>query len=339
MSLTAGGLFEGIGGLTLALEQFGIQTVWCSEIDPHASSVLERHWPDVPNFGDITKIDWESVPPVDVLHGGFPCQDISLVGKGAGIAEGTRSGLWTEYVRAIRTLRPRLVFVENVAALLVRGFDRVITDLAELGYDAQWTCLRASDVGAPHRRNRLWIVASDADRERREGRAWKGGAATGRRQSANSDSDISSDANSSALREQSIAIAGSESTPRLGLDPQIVANTNSDGRKRQSKHHGQSIEALPQEQLRDDTDRLVHLAWGEYEPAIRRWEGITRPAPDPQNNGHLNSTFVEWMMGYPEGWTQGFRKSARLRMLGNAVVPQCASAAFARLIQPIEVAA
>ena len=161
--LTVGSLFSGIGGFDLGLERAGMRVIWQSEIDPYASAVLRKHWPDVPNLGDIREI--RNPPTVDVLCGGFPCQDISTAGKGAGI-DGERSGLWREYVRIIGEIRPRFVFVENVAALLGRGLGRVLGDLAALGYDAEWHCIPASAVGAHHERDRLWIVAhSDPVRE------------------------------------------------------------------------------------------------------------------------------------------------------------------------------
>jgi DNA (cytosine-5)-methyltransferase 1 len=153
-----GSLFAGIGGFDLAARWMGWETAWFSEIDPYASAVLAQHWPGVPNHGDITKIDFRAVEPVDLLCGGFPCQDISNAGKRAGI-DGERSGLWGEYARAIGELRPRYVVVENVAALLGRGLERVLGDLAALGYDAEWEVLSAADVGAPHERERLWLVA------------------------------------------------------------------------------------------------------------------------------------------------------------------------------------
>lgn len=157
-ALTVGSLFSGIGGIDLGLERAGMRVVWQSEIDPYASRVLAKHWPGVPNHGDITQIDFTAVEPVDVLAGGFPCQDISKAGKGAGL-DGERSGLWREYARAISEIRPRYVFVENVAALLARGLGGVLGDLAALGYDAEWDCIPASAVGAPHQRDRLWVVA------------------------------------------------------------------------------------------------------------------------------------------------------------------------------------
>lgn len=154
-------LFSGIGGLDLGLERAGMEIIAHSEVDPYACKVLAKHWPGVPNLGDITAVvDW---PEADVIAGGFPCQDISLAGKGAGINEGTRSGLWFEYARCVRDVRPRYVIVENVAALLGRGLDRVLGDLAALGYDAWWDCVPAAAVGAPHRRDRVFLVATRSD--------------------------------------------------------------------------------------------------------------------------------------------------------------------------------
>ena len=149
-------LFAGIGGFDLGLERTGgFKTVAFCEIDKHSCKVLERHWPHVPNLGDVTTAEF---PNADVIAAGFPCQDISLAGKGAGLA-GARSGLWREVVRAIRVVRPLYALLENVAALLGRGMGRVLGDLASLGYDAEWDCIPAFAVGALHYRDRAWIVA------------------------------------------------------------------------------------------------------------------------------------------------------------------------------------
>jgi DNA (cytosine-5)-methyltransferase 1 len=155
-------LFSGIGGFSLGLERAGFETVAFCEIDKKAQMVLRKHWPNVPIFDDVSKLSAEALHDrgisVDVICGGFPCQDISVAGKGAGI-EGERSGLWSEFARLIGELRPRYAIVENVSALLGRGLDRVLGDLAEIGYDAEWHCIPASAVGAPHRRDRIWILA------------------------------------------------------------------------------------------------------------------------------------------------------------------------------------
>jgi DNA (cytosine-5)-methyltransferase 1 len=168
--LTFGSLFAGIGGFDLGLERAGMRCEWQVEIDPYARAVLAKHWPDVRRHEDV-----RTFPPpegewgVDVICGGFPCQDISVAGKGAGLA-GARSGLWYEYARIIGELRPRYVIVENVAALLTRGADVVLGTLATLGYDAEWHVIPASAVGAPHRRDRLWIIAfRNADSQREAG--------------------------------------------------------------------------------------------------------------------------------------------------------------------------
>lgn len=158
--LTVGSLFAGIGGFDLGLERAGMHIKWQVEIDAYCQRVLAKHWPTVPRFGDIRTIDWRTVEPVDVLCGGFPCQDVSraAANQRRGI-EGARSGLWTEYVRAIRALRPRYILVENVPGLLDDGIGRVLGDLAESGYDAEWTMLSACIFGAPHTRERVFIVA------------------------------------------------------------------------------------------------------------------------------------------------------------------------------------
>jgi DNA (cytosine-5)-methyltransferase 1 len=159
MPMTFGSLFAGIGGFDLGLERAGMTCKWQVEIDNYASRVLAKHWPDVPRHDDVRTFptagrDWA----VDVICGGFPCQDISVAGKGAGLA-GARSGLWYEFARIIGELRPRYVIVENVAALLGRGMDVVLGTLSSLGYDAEWHIIPASAVGAPHRRERVWIIA------------------------------------------------------------------------------------------------------------------------------------------------------------------------------------
>jgi DNA (cytosine-5)-methyltransferase 1 len=151
-------LFSGIGGFSLGLERAGMRTVAFCEIDPYCRAVLRKHWPDVPIFEDVCKLTAADVSGIDVICGGFPCQDISVAGKGAGLA-GERSGLWREFARLIGEIRPRYAIVENVAALLGRGLDVVLGDLAALGFDAEWHCIPASAVGLSHERDRVWIVA------------------------------------------------------------------------------------------------------------------------------------------------------------------------------------
>jgi len=196
VTVRIGGLFEGYGGLTMATQAvLGGDLAWYSEIDKGALKVLRHHHPDVPNLGDITAVDWSQVEPVDVLTGGFPCQDVSVAGKRAGMRPDTRSGLWSQFAYAIDQLRPSLVIIENVRGLFsaeahsdlepcpwclgedaerpLRALGAVLGSLAELGFDAEWVGLPASNVGAPHGRFRVFIAAwpaADAPRQRWAGR-------------------------------------------------------------------------------------------------------------------------------------------------------------------------
>ena len=165
-------LFAGIGGFSLGLEKTGgFETVAFCEIEEYPRKVLAKHWPDVPCYRDVRELTAAKLAAdgiaVDVITGGFPCQDISLAGRGAGLA-GEKSGLWAEIARLASELRPSFIVLENVSALLGRGLDRVLADLAALGYDAEWECLGAHAVGAPHIRDRIWIVAYP-DSEQHEG--------------------------------------------------------------------------------------------------------------------------------------------------------------------------
>jgi DNA (cytosine-5)-methyltransferase 1 len=168
-------LFSGVGGFSLGLERAGgFRTVAFCEVAEFPRCVLAKHWPEVPIYDDVRTLTAARLRAdgisVDVICGGFPCQDLSLAGAGAGL-DGERSGLWREYARLIGELRPRYVIVENVAALLSRGLGRVLGDLATLGYDAEWHCIPASAVGAPHQRDRVWILAYPALRGRHDAEA------------------------------------------------------------------------------------------------------------------------------------------------------------------------
>lgn len=165
MKLKVLDLFSGIGGFSLGLDRAGgFKTVAFCEIDPFCRRVLAKHWPEVPCLEDVTTAEF---PAADVVVGGFPCQDVSRAGKRAGLA-GSRSGLYRELVRALRVVRPQHAIVENVAALLGDGLDTVLGDMAEIGFDAEWDCVPACALGAPHERDRVYIVAhaADADCER-----------------------------------------------------------------------------------------------------------------------------------------------------------------------------
>jgi DNA (cytosine-5)-methyltransferase 1 len=156
-------LFSGIGGFSLGLEATGaFETAAFCEIEQYPRAVLKRHWPEVPCYDDVRKLSAARLSAdgitIDAICGGFPCQDISLAGKGEGL-DGKRSGLWSEIARLVGEIGPRFLIVENVSALLGRGLDRVLRDLAALGYDAEWHCVPASYVGLRHLRDRIWIVA------------------------------------------------------------------------------------------------------------------------------------------------------------------------------------
>lgn len=196
--LRIGSLCSGYGGLDIAVQEvFGGTVAWHSQYEPpdkhgredknqYAARILAHHWPTIPNHGDLTAIDFRQVEPVDILTAGFPCQDVSLAGLRAGLADGTRSGLWLHVARAIEALRPQLVVIENVRGLLsakadsdmepctwcvgdagdeplLRALGAVLADLARLGFDAEWQVVRASDVGAPHQRERCFLLAWPAD--------------------------------------------------------------------------------------------------------------------------------------------------------------------------------
>ena len=165
-------LFSGIGGFSLGLERAGMQTVAFCESDPFARSVLRKHWPAVQIFEDVRALHAEDIAcPIDVVCGGFPCQGISTAGQHKGLTD-ERSGLWREFARLIGEIRPSYAIVENVGALTRNGLGRVLGDLAEIGFDADWDRVPASAIGAPHRRDRIWIVAYP---EGAGGRAHAGG--------------------------------------------------------------------------------------------------------------------------------------------------------------------
>ncbi len=157
-------LFSGIGGFTLGLERAGMETIAFCEIDIFCRQVLKKNWPDVPVYNDIRELTKDDIPgPVDIICGGFPCQDVSVSGKRQGLSSGTRSGLWSEQIRLVREVRPAAAIIENVPGLLTcnkgGAFARLLCDLAEIGFDAQWFCISAAAIGACHYRERLWLVA------------------------------------------------------------------------------------------------------------------------------------------------------------------------------------
>ena len=157
--LTFGSLFAGVGGFDLGFQLAGMRCLWQVEIDDYANRVLQKHWPSVPRWRDVRTFPQPGFERPDVICGGFPCTDISAASSTRAGLDGKYSGLWSEYLRIVRSLGPRFVVVENSSMLLVRGFDRLLIDLAASGYDAEWRVFSAYEFGAPHERERVYIVA------------------------------------------------------------------------------------------------------------------------------------------------------------------------------------
>lgn len=301
-------LCTGYGGLDMAVRNvFGGELAYWSDIEPGPIAVMQHHHPDVPNLGDLKEIDWASLGDIDIITAGYPCQPFSSAGLRKGVED--ERHLWPYIARGIGILRPSLVVLENVAAHLRRGFDAVAQDLAEIGYDATWTTLRASDVGACHRRERLWIIATTADTPH-ELRDWAGSAGEG--------------------RGHELTDGSREAAEAVTLLP-TPTSTNRGGNRANSR--GELL--LPGVATKTET-------WGEYAPAVARHEKVFgRPAPHPTVTGArggqvLSPYFVEWMMGLPEGHVTGvpgLSRNAQLKLLGNGVVPRQAEAAI-RLLLP-----
>lgn len=372
-----GSLFTGTGALDLAvMDVFGGETVWHSQYEPpdkkgkpdtnqYAAKILARHWPNVPNLGDITAIDWQAVlaehGPIDILTGGFPCTDVSSAGKRAGLTPDTRSGLWAHMARAVAQLEPELVVIENVEGLLsakaasdlepcpycvgdrhdqplLRALGAVLGDLAVLGLDAEWEVLPASAVGAPHRRKRVVVYAWPADADPPNlGHEW--GRRARRRRYGPADSGLLvADASRPGLEVRGVELDGPELPAAERSRREPAADTDSLGRgNRPRVIGGVGTAGRSAEAHADDSQQranvlnlrpgLPDINWGDYGPAIRRWEAVLgRPAPWPTDAlGRLSPVFTEWLMGLPDGWvtcTPGLTRSAMLRALGNGVVRQ-----------------
>jgi DNA (cytosine-5)-methyltransferase 1 len=344
--MKVGSLFTGYGGLDLAV---GGELAWYAEIEPAACQVLEAHHPGVPNLGDITQIDWSTVPPVDIITGGYPCQPFSSAGLRKG--KDDERHLWPFVRDAIRTLGPRYAILENVRGHLTLGFADVLADLAQIGWDAEWAVVAAADIGAPHLRERIFIVAYAANTTSRQERRLCA-ATHSLSESGKRDTELIANTQSAGTRFndsgpwQEFDRGSDGQTPNWGQSlsesgaggGDVTADTSGWGAKLRSR----SGISGRHESLRHST--TDGSQWQQYEPAIRRWEHILgRPAPDPTimgRNGRprLNPVFVEWMMGLPEGWVTGHGLSAHkcLKMLGNGVVPQQANYAISQLFQRIQ---
>jgi DNA (cytosine-5)-methyltransferase 1 len=292
-----GALCAGYGGLELGLSWAGVDVdlTWYAEIDKHAAQVMGHHHPDVPNLGDLTEIT--DPPRVDVVTAGFPCQPVSTAGKRKGVND--ERWLVEDVCRVAREAGADWLILENVAGLRsANGGDamaRVVSALAGNGFAAEWTSVRASDVGAPHNRLR-WFCLAHADDGRRK-------------------------QHHPSLR--GLSVVGED-----GAQP--TADADLPGRGEQRGTVAVQPSCPTAEHAGDHVSRF-----GPYADAVARWEPIVgRPAPDPTDDKRrLNPRFVEWMMGLPDGWVTdaGVTRSQALKILGNGVVPQQAAFALAIL--------
>lgn len=293
-------LFAGIGGFDLGLERAGWECVGQIEVDQFCRNVLQRHWPHVRRRGDIRLVDDELAREwwggVDAIVGGFPCQDVSVAGKGAGVERGARSGLWREFHRLIVALRPRWVIVENVPALRTRGADRVLGDLEASDYSATACVVGADDVGAPHRRKRVWIVGrlADAEGERRTPEGNDCG-----RHAGESGARVA-DANGDALRDESGRLCGTDGASAPVARASGVADSNGAGRERE-RIGG----------LLEDTDPQ------RGNDVVRCHPWPARPG-QPQHEWEPARTVEPSLRGRPDGVS----RRLALKAYGNSVVPQ-----------------
>jgi DNA (cytosine-5)-methyltransferase 1 len=357
-----GSLFSGYSGLDRAAQAvFGQPLAFVTDIEPGPCKILAHRHPDVPNLGDVTAIDWTPWRDrITVLTGGFPCTDVSLAGRRAGLIRGeTRSGLWSEMHRAIVDLRPRYVLIENVRGLLsaeadsdlepcpwcvgddtdgaLRALGAVLGDLADAGYDARWCGLRAADLGACHGRYRVFILAHRGNRNGSE-LAWETGPAARPALTLLPTPDATPGRKTS--RTGPLLAGALLPTPR-----------STDGSKGGPNQRGSSgdlmlpsaVHLLPTPTSSAYGSNQCGCApWGHYAPAIHRWELIIgRPAPAPtgptgrDGARRLSARAVEWMMGLPLGWVTdvpGITRAEALRALGNGVVPLQAEAALRHML-------
>ena len=358
--LKIGSLFSGYGGLDRAVEAVtGATPAWFVEYDAAPSKILSHHWPDVPNYGDVTKVDWSTMPPVDILTGGYPCQPFSQAGQRKGTTDDRH--LWPYVREAIRVLRPRLTILENVAGHRSLGFDRVLGDMAEDGMHVRWASLRASDIGAPHHRERLFIVAwqgaTDPGHEpgrwgttddsgetsagpygirvqRRDGNDPRSGESG--QDATDAEDDGRDELYDSAVRNE--ACSGWLRDSPGGDRCKTSADTEDDGHADTDRQRRDGRGATPEQESRAHAPTDRHrsgIDFGPYAEAVQRWERLTRPAPAPtepntKGNPRLNAAFAEWMMGLPEGHvTQvpGISRADQLKAIGNGVcVPQAIAA-------------
>ena len=307
-----GSLCTGYGGLDMAVEAFfNAETIWTCEFDKYASQVIEKRI-NKPNHGDLKKTDWTKVEPIDILTAGYPCQPFSHAGSRKG-ADDERH-LWPYIKEIIGILRPQFVILENVRGHFGLGFREVLGDLAALRYDATWRLVRASDVGAPHRRERLFILAyANVERLQRSSRTGYGFEQSN---SQHSDTD--------GQRRPLVGVGvgeirhqGQSQSIASELVKEIAANTNSDART-QPRRTSTKLRA----------EGIGFRGWQDERQAWDKFrfsrEMDKERVPSPLDQGRLNVKFVEYMMGLPVGWVTDvdLPRSQKLKILGNGVVPQ-----------------
>lgn len=323
-------LFAGIGGFDLGLERTGgFETVAVAELDPYASRVLALRFPDAVNVGDVTKAEY---PDADIICAGFPCQDISFAGAGAGLA-GARSGLFWEVVRAARVVRPRYIILENVAALLSRGLDVVLGALAEVGYDTEWHCIPASAVGAPHRRDRIWIVAHARGIEHEGGCPPLSGTLAAELSRAVADAAGTGWAEGRGAGQQD-GNAAAESGEQLWAEP---AGSGADGCPRSVANapcelrHGCGIgaeQAGRNEPANGGADLADALEPGVADP--QEWTGSIERQAGPCHAGIGGQLATEPDVGRVAHGVPS--RVDRLKCLGNSIVPQIAEMIFSQSV-------
>ena len=301
-------LFSGIGGFSLGLERTGgFETVAFCEIEKFPQKVLAKHWPEVPIYEDVRDVTAKQLRSdgiiPNVITGGFPCQDISVAGNQKGMGEGTRSGLWSECARLLGEIRPDYAIFENVTALLSgadgKWFERVLWDLSEVGYDAEWHCIPASELGAHHHRDRVWIIVYPNGKRLEE---------------CNVSSEPKGSDQFGRERDARHNVPNSESIRRVGK----VAATEQSERPRQM--HSLSSDAPP---ILEHAKRGIGEAklQREKQPILRqtdsRWSATGSSVPNVPAGGFwaIKSELGRVANGIPN-------RSHRLKGLGNAVVPQ-----------------
>ena len=320
--------FSGIGGFSYAAERIvgGFETVAFVEREPFCQEVLQQHWPTVPIYDDITTFNPEPYS-ADVVCGGFPCQDISLAGKQAGIKEGTRSGLFYELMRVVRLVRPQYVVLENVSAILANGLDTVLGTLAEAGFDAEWACIPASAVGACHQRDRWWLVAYPSAPNWRQERS-QGRRAEGAERLQGWQENAGGSTESPAV---DAAYPKSERRREEGqLQPLQPAQWLAGGRKTSTDSNDTGMETARPKQLSARFKQCRELG----ETADASSQG--RQGQEPAWRHAAESLCPNWggYLSKPvlcRGDDGLSRRVDRLKALGNAVVPQVAAIPLARV--------